>query len=320
MEFRDYYAILGVDRDATQDDIKRAYRRLARKYHPDVSTDADAEDQFKALGEAYEVLKDPEKRAAYDRLGANWREGEQFRPPPDWDAGFEFSGGGFTGADSEAFSDFFESLFGGRRPGGFGRQRARGAHAGRGEDHHARILIDPEDAFSGATRTVTLQVPQVTPDGHVEAVNRTLKVKVPKGIRPGQHIRLSGQGGAGPGGRNGDLFLEVSFREHPLYRVDGADVYLDLPVTPDEAALGVTVDVPTPGGAVALKVPPGSQAGRQLRLKGRGLPGRMPGDMYAVLQVLVPPANTDELRKAYEALAKASTVDIRAHLKREGVA
>ena len=192
MKYKDYYKIMGVDRDATQDEIKRAYRKLARKYHPDVSKEADAEARFKEVGEAYEVLKDPEKRAAYDQLGADWKAGQEFRPPPDWDAGFEFSGGGFTGGDASAFSDFFESLFGGGM-GGF-RQARGGGFSARGEDHHARILIDLDDAFEGATRSISLTAPAVDDEGRVRTRQRTLNVRIPKGIRPGQHIRLAGQG------------------------------------------------------------------------------------------------------------------------------
>ncbi len=305
MEFKDYYTIMGVERDATQDEIKRAYRKLARKYHPDVSKEPDAETKFKELGEAYEVLKDPEKRAAYDQLGANWQAGQDFRPPPDWDAGFEFSGGGFTGDDSAAYSDFFESLFGQRfnrgAGGGYqrGSRRSGGFHA-RGQDHHAKILVDLEDAFQGATRTITLRMPTVADDGHVVTKERTLNVKIPKGIRQGQQIRLAGQGSPGHGaGDAGDLYLEVEFKPHRFYRVEGSDLYLDLPVAPWEAALGATVKVPTPGGVVDLKIPAGSQAGKKMRLKGRGIPSKTPGDLYVVLQVVLPPADSDEAKALY---------------------
>ncbi len=318
MKYKDYYQILGVGREATQDEIKRAYRKLARKYHPDVSKEPDAEERFKEVGEAYEVLKDPEKRAAYDRLGMNWKMGEDFQPPPDWDAGFEFSGGGFTGADASAFSDFFESLFGrwAHAPGA-GTHRA-GAHgsgfAGRGEDHFAKILLDIEDAYRGGTRQITLQVPELGPDGHVQLHPRTLNVKLPAGVRPGQQIRLRGMGGKGiGGGPDGDLYLEVQFKPHPLYRVDGADIYLDVPLTPTEAALGARIKVPTPGGMVELSIPPGSAAGRRLRLKGKGLPGKPPGDFYAVLQIVLPPADSERAKEAYRRLAEAAPLDPRRH-------
>src|SRR5512139_2923376 len=195
MEFKDYYAVMGVARDAAQDEIKRAYRKLARKYHPDVSKEKDAEARFKEVGEAYEVLKDPEKRAAYDRLASSWRPGEEFRPPPDWDAGFEFSGGGVGPEAGSAFSDFFESLFGRRRGGGTGGARGATFRA-RGQDHHAKVLVDLEDSLQGATRAITLRMPELTADGHVTTRERTLNVRIPQGVRNGQQIRLAGHGGA----------------------------------------------------------------------------------------------------------------------------
>ncbi|MCG6867147.1 MAG: DnaJ domain-containing protein [Gammaproteobacteria bacterium] len=300
MEFKDYYEIMEVARDATQDDIKRAYRKLARKYHPDVSKESDAEARFKELGEAYEVLKDPEKRAAYDQLGANWKAGQDFRPPPDWDAGFEFSGGGYTAGEAGAHSDFFEDLFG--RAGAY--QRSSGGRRSfhmRGEDHHAKVLIDLEDSFTGATRSISLRMPVLTEDGHVTTQDRTLNVRIPKGIRAGQQIRLAGQGGPGLGDAgSGDLYLEVEFRDHRFYRVDGADIYLDLPVAPWEAALGASVRAPTPSGFVGLKIPANSSQGRKLRLKGRGLPGKEPGDMFVVLEVNLPPADSEAARAIYK--------------------
>jgi curved DNA-binding protein len=300
MEYKDYYQIMGVKRDATQDEIKRAYRKLARKYHPDVSKEADAEARFKELGEAYEVLNDSEKRSAYDELGSQWKAGQDFRPPPNWQEGFEFRDFGGGGPDVGGFSDFFETLFGGaaRRPGA-----TRGARdfRGRGEDHRARVVIDLEDSYNGASRAITLQVPEVDAQGRVQARPRTLNVRIPKGIRAGQQIRLSGQGGAGfGGGEAGDLYLEVEFNPRSRYRVEGTDVYLDLPVAPWEAALGATIKVPTPMGAVDLKVPANSQAGKKLRLKGRGIPARQPGDLYVVLQIALPPADTPRRREIYE--------------------
>ncbi|HIG44045.1 MAG: DnaJ C-terminal domain-containing protein [bacterium] len=315
MQFRDYYEIMGVNREATQDEVKRAYRKLARKYHPDVSKEVDAEEKFKQLSEAYEVLKDPEKRAAYDQLGANWKAGQEFRPPPDWDEGFEFSGGGFTGGDASAFSEFFSSLFGeGFNPtGGQGRQYTS-AH-GRGEDHHARVLIDIEDAYHGATRQISLRSPQIDDQGHVVTRDRTLSVKIPEGIRQGQRIRLAGQGSPGFGsGDAGDLYLEVEFNPHQIYRVDGRDVTIDLPVAPWEAVLGARVKVPTPEGRVELTVPPGSAAGKRLRLKGRGIPGRPAGDLYVVLQVALPPAEDDAAKAMYEKMADEMKFNPRAGL------
>jgi curved DNA-binding protein len=299
VEFRDYYEVMGVDRSATQDEIKRAYRQLARKYHPDLSKEPDAEDKFKEMGEAYEVLKDPEKRAAYDRLGESYQAGQDFTPPPGWDAGFEFSGAGSGGAaDGGTFSDFFESLFG---RAGFTHEGGRtgGFHA-RGQDHHAKILIDLEDAFHGASRTITLQVPEVDPQGHVQTRTRTLNVNIPKGVKQGQQIRLAGQGAPGVGqGGSGDLYLEVEFRPHSLYHVEGRDIYLDLPITPWEAALGDTVKVPTPSGSVELKVPAGSRSGTKMRLKARGIPGKTAGDFYVVLTIALPRADTDKARALY---------------------
>jgi curved DNA-binding protein len=313
VEFKDYYQIMGVKRDATQDEIKRAYRKLARKYHPDVSKEADAEARFKEVGEAYEVLKDPEKRAAYDQLGANWKAGQDFRPPPDWDAGFEFHGGGFSGSgDAAQFSDFFESLFG----HGFARGGAGHAdfHA-HGEDAHAKVLIDLDDAYHGATRTLNLQHTELGPDGRPQVKQRTLNARIPRGVRQGQYIRLAGQGGAGMGqGKAGDLFLEVEFRPHPFYHVEGRDVFLDLPVAPWEAALGATVKAPTPSGTVDLKIPAGSTAGRKLRLKGRGIPGATPGDLYVVLQIALPPAETAAARSAYREMEQALKFNPRARM------
>ncbi|HEB96618.1 MAG TPA: J domain-containing protein [Sedimenticola thiotaurini] len=315
MEFKDYYQIMGVKKDATQDEIKRAYRKLARKYHPDVSKEPDAETRFKEIGEAYEVLKDPEKRAAYDQLGANWKAGQDFHPPPDWDAGFEFSGGaGFGGGgDAEAFSDFFESLFG-QRGAGF-RSSGRRSYSARGEDHHAKILIDLDDAFEGATRSIVLQVPELDAEGRVHTRKRTLNVRIPKGVKQGQHIRLAGQGAPGMGGGPaGDLYLEVEFRPHPFYHVEGRDLYLDLPVAPWEAALGATVKIPTPGGQVDLKIPAGSAQGRKLRLKGRGIPGRPPGDLYVVLQIALPPADTEKAKEFYRRMQQELDFNPRKHL------
>lgn len=299
MEFRDYYEIMGVERNSTQDEIKRAYRKLARKYHPDINKSADAEEKFKEMGEAYEVLKDPEKRAAYDQLGQSYKSGQDFTPPPGWDAGFEFSGGGFEGAAGPAaFSDFFETLFG---QGGFtgGRDQAGGFHA-RGQDHHAKILIDLEDAIHGATRTITLQVPELDQQGHIQTRTRTLNVNIPKGVKQGQQIRLAGQGAPGVGqGSKGDLYLEIEFRPHNFYHVEGHDIYLDLPVTPWEAALGGTVKVPAPSGIVEMKIPPGSSSGKKMRLKGRGIPAKTAGDFYVVLEISLPEANSDRAKALY---------------------
>ncbi|HFD87589.1 MAG TPA: J domain-containing protein [Gammaproteobacteria bacterium] len=316
MEFKDYYEIMGVKKDATQDEIKRAYRKLARKYHPDVSKEPDAEVRFKEVGEAYEVLKDPEKRAAYDQLGANWQGGQDFNPPPDWDQGFEFRGGGYTDAGGADFSDFFESLFGRAAAGGRAYSAgARPEYHARGQDTHAKVVIDLDDAYHGATRAITLKHSEVGSDGRPHLKERTLNVRIPKGVRQGQQIRLAGQGGAGGGkGEAGDLYLEIDFRPHPFYHVEGRDVYLDLPIAPWEAALGAKVKVPTPEGAVDLKIPPNSTGGRKLRLKGRGIPGKQPGDLYVVLKITLPPADTDKAREAYEACRDALDFNPRSNL------
>ncbi len=312
MEFRDYYQIMGVKRDATQDEIKRAYRKLARKYHPDVSQEADAESHFKEVGEAYEVLKDPEKRAAYDQLGANWKAGQEFRPPPEWNQGFEFHGGGFTGADASQFSDFFESLFG----RGFARGgRAKPEFHAHGEDAFAKVLIDLDDAYHGASRILTLKTTEMGADGRPRVKERSLHVRIPQGVHPGQHIRLAGQGDPGIGqGKPGDLYLEIEFRPHPLYRAEGKDVFVELPVTPWEAALGATVKAPTPQGMVDLKVPSGSATGRKLRLKGRGIPGDPAGDLYVVLKLVLPPADSEAARQAYQELERTLKFNPREHL------
>ena len=312
MEFKDYYQVLGVERGASEAEIKKAYRRLVRKHHPDVNKAADAQVRMQELNEAWAVLQDPEKRAAYDRLGQRWQGGGDFQPPPDWDAGFEFAGppGTGNGADSGDHSAFFEALFGAARRGG-ARPRHGPADAGysaRGEDHHAKITVPLEDAFHGAVRTLSLQSPVLDAQGHLTLRERQLSVTIPTGLRAGQQIRLAGQGSAGlGGGAAGDLFLELQFEPHPRYRVDGRDLYLTLPVAPWEAALGATVPVPTPMGGLELSVPAGSQTGRKLRLKGRGIPaanaGGTAGDLYAVLDVVLPPADTDQAQAAYRQMA-----------------
>ena len=311
MQFKDYYELLGVPRTAEQDAIKKAYRRLARKYHPDVSKEPDAEARFKEVNEAYEVLSDPEKRAAYDRLGANWKAGQDFRPPPGWEQAGGFGGThgahGFSGADfgASGFSDFFETLFGGgfrQAAGGTGRASGAGFRA-RGQDLEAELSLDLETAFHGGRQTLTL------------SGGRTLSVNIPAGVGDGQRIRLGGQGGQGMGGGPvGDLYLMVRIRPHPLYRVDGRDIVLELPLAPWEAALGATVTVPTLAGKVDLKIPAGSRSGRKMRLKGRGLPGRQPGDQYVVLRIETPPAQTEEQRAFYERMSRELPFDPRAHL------
>jgi curved DNA-binding protein len=315
MEFKDYYATLGVERSAAHDEIKRAYRKLARKYHPDVSKEPDAEARFKEVAEAHEALIDPERRAAYDEIGKRHERGQPFEPPPGWDSGFEFSGRGNGGesatppGDEAAFSEFFSSLFGRQR--GAGRPRRHAADAADpghwpGDDHHAKIVIDLLDAYRGARRTVSLRMPVVDAQGQVTLRDRQLDINIPKGLREGQHLRLAGQGAPGQGGGPaGDLYLEIRIRPDRRFRIEERDIYVNLPVTPSEAALGATVMAPTPEGDVELTIPPGSQGGRKLRLKGRGLPGSQPGDLYAALSIALPPAGTEAAKQAYQALADA---------------
>lgn len=310
MEFKDYYQIMGLTRNAASEDIKRAYRKLARKFHPDVSKEKNAETRFKELSEAYQVLSDPEKRAAYDQLGANWQAGQDFRPPPDWDTRYAHAGPGFDGNSGGDQSDFFESLFrsfggaGGKTGAGRGAQGRRASFDMHGQDQHAKIQIAVEDAYHGSKRTLTLRVPEMDAQGHVTLRERTIEFAIPKGIRAGQHIRLAGQGSPGSGqGSAGDLYLDVAFLPHPLYRVDKHDVYMDLPVAPWEAALGAEVEAPTPTGRVEVKIPAGSATGRKLRLKGRGLPGSTPGDFYFVLQIALPAADTEAAKKVYKDMA-----------------
>ena len=325
MKFRDYYETLGVARGATEAEIKAAYRKLARKYHPDVNKEAGAEEQFKAVGEAYSVLKDTEKRAAYDRMGANWKNGQDFTPPPNWNEGFEYSDsnfggghGGFGGGYEGDQSEFFESLFGrGRhRQGGRGGNPRQGMDF-KGQDHHAKILIDLADAYNGAKRTIALHMPTQDANGHVSTQERKLDVSIPKGIKAGQNLRLAGQGGPGMGsGAAGDLYLEIDFHPNPIYRVDGKDVYLDLPLAPWEAALGTTVNIPTPAGStLELKIPAGTATGRKMRLKEKGIPSKEAGDLYVVPNIVLPAADTDAQKEAYQSLEKAFDFNPRTHLK-----
>jgi curved DNA-binding protein len=299
MDYKDYYKIIGVGRDAKQDEIKRAYRKLARKYHPDVSKEKDAEEKFKEVGEAYEVLKDPEKRAAYDQLGSNWKQGQEFHPPPNWDAGFEFSGGNAN--DNESFtSDFFENLFGRAAAGSSSNYRSYTDAHSRGQDHHAKILIDISDSYTGVMRDIVLKSPEIDVNGRLVNKQRTLNVKIPKGVTRGQKIRLSGQGSKGMGGGpSGDLYLDIEFNSHPVFRVEGKDIYMQLPVAPWEAALGATVTTPTPVSKLQLKIPPRSSGGDKLRLKGQGIPAATPGDLFVLLEVAVPHADSDDEKSVY---------------------
>lgn len=307
MEYRDYYETLGVQRTASADEIKAAYRKLARRYHPDVSKESDAEERFKQLGEAYEVLKDSEKRAAYDQLGANWKAGQDFRPPPGWDRqarGFRGFGGGGAGAGGpDAFSDFFSELFGGAARSGAG-PRPGGSRAGAGPvspPQVQKVSVTLEEAFNGTERQLRLT------DSGQGGRSRTLNVRIPAGVIDGQKIRLAGQGAGG-----GDIHLEVNLAPDPHFRVEGRNVTTDLPVTPWEAALGATVQARTLGGMVDLRVPPGSQSGARMRLKGRGLGGSNKGDQYCVLKVVLPDATSDRARELYQEMARELAFDPRA--------
>jgi curved DNA-binding protein len=290
VEFKDYYEILGVKPDASATEIKSAYRKLARKYHPDKNKEAGAEDRFKAVNEANEVLKDVEKRRSYDQLRAGgYRQGEQFRPPPGWQGQSQ----GFGGGDEGDFSDFFESLFGQRAAAGQrGQPRPR-----RGQDVQASVKIDLQTAFDGGKTRLAMRDPS--------GGDRVLEVRIPAGIHPGQVIRLGGQGQSGmAGGPNGDLLLEVGIHDDARFRLDGRNVVHVLPIAPWEAALGATVPVPTLAGTVDLRIPPGTQSGRKLRLKGRGMPGAHPGDQLVEMSIRAPAADSDEQKAAYEALRK----------------
>ncbi|MBE9550126.1 MAG: DnaJ domain-containing protein [Proteobacteria bacterium] len=311
MEYKDYYKTLGVDRKASQDELKRAYRKLARKYHPDVSKESDATEKFKEVGEAYEVLKDKEKRAAYDQLGANWKAGQHgFQPPPGWQQQTGF-GGGHGGASG--FSSFFEDLFGGG--GGHYSTGQQRSYQARGENIRARVSIDIEDAVDGITRNFSLQIPEYDDYGQPVAKLRRLNVKIPKGIRTGQSIRLAGQGGAGTGGGpNGDLLLEVQFKPHHLYTLDGKDISMKLPLAPWEAALGAKITVPTPAGKIGLTIAENSQSGKKMRIKGRGLPGKPAGDFYVVLEVVSPPMSDEKAKLIYEKMRDELEFDPREKL------
>lgn len=312
MKFQDYYEVLGVARDASAEQIKKAFRKLARKYHPDVSKEADAEARMKTINEANTVLSDPERRAAYDRLGQEWQGGEDFRPPPDWGAQFESASRGFSADEAAQFSDFFSQLFGGASAnGGFGAHTRRRPHR-RGEDHHAQVVLDIEDAFTGPTRQLTLHLPQRDAQGRVSSATRTLNVRIPVGVREHQVIRLAGQGAPGSGGQPpGDLLLEVRFRPHDRLRVDGRDLHLRLPVAPWEAALGAVVAVDLPGGSLKVRIPEGAQGGQQLKVRGRGIPGAPPGDLLLELQVVLPAADTPQARALYETMARELAFDPR---------
>jgi curved DNA-binding protein len=324
MEYKDYYKILGIERSASQDEIRKAYRKLAKTYHPDKNQQAGAEEKFKEIGEAYEVLKDPEKRKAYDQLGSNWKAGQGgFEPPPGWDFNFDFGGssGGSSQGQSADFSSFFDELFGGGRAKHSHQHRSYSSHGGsgfshKGEDVRAKIMIDLEDTLNGGNRVVNLQIPTADQQGRVINRPKNLNIKIPKGVQEGQTIRLSGQGGASPvGGQSGDLLLEVSFNPHKTFTLDGKDIYLNVPVAPWEAALGSKIKIPTPtGSSIEMKIPENSQQGRKMRLKGRGLPGKEAGDFYVVLQIALPPTSDANAKQFYEQMQKELSFDPRSYL------
>ncbi|UQB42481.1 DnaJ domain-containing protein [Thiomicrospira microaerophila] len=308
MEYKDYYKILGVERTASEAEIKKAYRKLAAKYHPDKPTGD--ESKFKEISEAYEVLSDKEKRAMFDQFGSGYQNGQHFEPPPGFESMF---GGGQAGG----FSDFFESLF--RGQGGFGGQGFGGGYGGRqgfrqkGEDQVVKVLVSLEEAVNGNERNLNLQIPQADQQGRVFQRSKQIKVKIPAGIKQGQRIRLTGQGAPGiGGGANGDLYLEIDLQSHPLYRVEGDDVYLDLPLTPWEAALGTKVQIPTLKGKVNMSIPAGTQSGSKLRIKGRGL-GKTPGDQYIVAQIHTPLAQDAETQAFYQTMAEKMPFNPRPH-------
>jgi curved DNA-binding protein len=313
MKYKDYYAILGVERGASEADIKKAYRRLAQKYHPDVSKEAGAEERFKEIAEAYQTLKDRQKRAAYDQLGSH-SAGQDFQPPPDWRQQWQPADEpGFSAEDLD-LSALFEHLRSGR--GGSGARMSMA-----GQDYEVAVPITIEQAYSGTEIDLDLQMPEYDAQGRVHRTPHAFKARIPKGATDGQRLRVPGKGGKGiNGGRNGDLYLNISLRPHPYYRATGHDLYLDLPLAPWEAVLGTSVEVPTPGGSVMLKVPAGTQAARQLRLPGRGLPSPKggQGDLYAVVQIVVPGSVGDRERALYRDLSENSAFDPRAHFVREG--
>jgi curved DNA-binding protein len=313
MKYKDYYRILGVEKNASAEEIKTAYRKLARKYHPDVSKEPGAEEKFKEVSESYNTLKDPEKRAAFDQLGT-YQPGQEFRPPPDWQKQFSDSGFSFDDID---LADLFAGLRG-------GRQRAAGREgkiAIPGQDYEVTVPVTLEQAFHGTQVDLDLDMPEYDDEGFIRRVPHSFKARIPKGAADGQRLRVPGKGGKGlNGGRNGDLYLNIELRPHPLFRASGHDLYLDLPLAPWEAVLGTTVEMPTPGGPVMLKVPPGTQAGKQLRLAKRGLPKPRggEGDLFAIVQIVVPSEASERERALYRQLADGSTYNPRAHFVQGG--
>ena len=307
MKYKDYYGVMGVERNASPEEIKQAYRKLARKYHPDVSKEPNAEEKFKEVGEAYETLKDPQKRAAYDQLGQH-RPGQEFSPPPGWEK--QFGDGGFSFEDLD-LGDLFSAFGGGAR---------RGSMRMPGQDYEVTAHISLEEAYRGTEVALELAVPEYDERGFPHRVPRTFKARIPQGATDGQRLRIPGKGGKGlNGGRDGDLYLNIALHPHRLFRASGHDLYFDLPLAPWEAVLGTTVQVPTLGGPVSLKVPPGTHAGQQLRLAKRGLPKPHTGegDLFAIVQITVPTAVGERERALYRELAGASSFNPRGHFAQE---
>ncbi|UCE88829.1 MAG: DnaJ domain-containing protein [Pseudomonadota bacterium] len=306
MEYKDYYSILGLDRSASQDEIKRAYRKFARKYHPDVSKASDAKQRFQDVAEAYHALKDPERRAAYDQLGTQWHHGQEFHAPPGWEVHFASGPEAFGDVDASDFSDFFREIFGGGWPFAHGAPGdGRTFTDMRGRDIHATVRISLHDSYQGNTLQLTVPATRRDARGIARRGSQTLKVKIPRGVRAGQQIRLAGHGEPGTGKQPaGDLYLTVEFVSDALFHAEGRDIYITVPVAPWEAALGAEITVPTLGAKVELKVPSGSQSGRKLRMRGRGLPGKPAGDQYVVLRVVVPAATTEKEKELYRKWAK----------------
>jgi curved DNA-binding protein len=331
MKFKDYYKTLGVERDASAEEIKKTFRKLVRKHHPDLNKAPDAQVRMQEINEANDVLSDKEKRLAYDTLARRQEAGQEFAPPPGWADGFEFSGAANSGGAgfSQEHSDFFEALFGSAARGrggsvraGFGEDPRAGGYEQplRGSDHHSKMTIPLDDSFTGAMRELTLRSPELDASGQVILRERTLQVNIPKGVYAGQQIRLANQGAPGLGaqgmgdGPPGDLYLEIAFLPHPLYRPEGRDLYVSFPLAPWELVLGAMVNVPTPGGVVEMSIPPNSQAGKKMRLRGRGIPAKEPGDEYLLLEVALPPASSEQARAFYQKMSEELAFNPRSHL------